>query len=143
VKLAVTIVRPGPELSGYVRRLAFALHNSNQIDDARTLYSECTKMEPNWQSTNLDIAWKLATSPTIAPGDAATAFELASEVVQASASPTARTLDVQAVSLATIGHFDEAVAVCRRALNQAAPEQASAIAERLVLYEKKKRYIMK
>jgi len=73
-------------------------------------------MEPKWQSTNLDTAWKLATSAVIAPGDATTAFELASEVLQANETPSTRTLDVQAASLATIGRFDEAVVVCRKAL---------------------------
>jgi Flp pilus assembly protein TadD len=143
VKLAVAMMRPGPDLSAYIRRLAFALHSADRNAEAQFLYTECTKLDSSWASTNLETAWKLATSAELKPGDAATAFELASETGQATATPSARVLDVQAATLAATGRFDEAVVVCRKALMQATADQTGAIAARLALYEQKRRYVAK
>ncbi len=143
VRIAAESIPPGPEAARLVRRLAFALHSANRTGEAQFLYAKCESMDSNWTTTNLDTSWKLSTSADLEPGDAATAFELASEVFQVTATPSVRVLDVQAAALAGIGRYEEAVVSCRRALGQAAPEQAGPIAERLTLYEKKQRYVGK
>jgi len=143
VRIAAESMPPGPEVARLVRRLAFALHSSNRTAEAQFLYAKSESMDSNWPTTNLDQAWKLSTSADLKPGDAATAFELASEVLQATTTPSVRVLNVQAAALAGIGRYEDAVAICRRALGQAAPEQAGPIAERLTLYEKKRRYVGK
>jgi tetratricopeptide (TPR) repeat protein len=141
VKLAAFVMKSGSDRSVYVRRLAFAIHSADRIAEAQSQYREGTKLDPDWPTANLRMAWKLATSKELKPGDAATAFELACEVRQATATPSSRVLDVLAATLASTDRFDEAVIICRRALMQAASLEAGPIAARLDLYEKKKRYV--
>lgn len=135
-----TLIRPGPETSIYVRRLAFALTSSGRNSDALLLYTESKKMDPAWPSTNLEKAWNLATAPELIPGDALTAFELSSEVCQSTDKPSARELEVMAAALASTGQFEDAVATCRKALMQATPDQTASITSRIAIYEKKIRY---
>jgi len=142
-KAAATVIRPGPELSSYIRRLAFALHSGDRIADAQSLYAESSTIDPDWPTRNLETAWKLATSAELSQTDAAMAFELACEVRQATATPSVRALDVLAAALAGVGRYEEAVVVCRRALMQAASEHSGSIAERLAIYEQKLRYVGK
>ncbi len=142
-KAAVAVIKPGPELSSYVRRLAYALHSADRIAEAQSLYTSSSTMDPDWPTRTLEAAWKLATSAELSPADAAMAFELACEVRQATATPSVRALDVLAAALAGVGRYEEAVVICRRALMLAAPEQTGPIAERLALYEQKQRYVGK
>lgn len=134
---AATIVPPGPELSAFVRRVAYALESARRIEEAAAAYAEAAAMAPNWPAANHDVARKLLTSPIIAPGDAATALELASENCQAAATPSAADLDLQAAALAALGRFDDAIATARQALKAAAPGEAGLIRARLADYEKR------
>jgi tetratricopeptide (TPR) repeat protein len=143
VKIADAVKCLEIERAVYVKRLAFALHSSDRIAEAQSRYAESTRLDPNWPTANLESAWKFATSQELSPGDAASSFELACEVRQATSAPSVRVLDVLAATLAAIGRYEEAVVICRRALKQASPEQTGPIAARLALYEIRKRFIRK
>ncbi len=142
LKTAASVrLAPGPELAGYLARYAFALEQSGRTSDAQNWYRESIKMDPTWPTTSRETAWTLATSAEVLPGDAATAFELASEVCQAQQPPSAQELDTLAAACAATGRFSEAVITAREALKRATPEQAKSIGERLALYEAGKRFV--
>jgi tetratricopeptide (TPR) repeat protein len=143
VKTAAKLKKPAPEMCEYILRLACALHFAERIEEAKVHYNECARLDPNWPAANLDMAWRLATAAELTPGDAATAYELACQVRQSTSMPSVRSLDVLAIALAAVGRFEEAVVICRKALNQATPDQKRPIAGRLALYEKRQRYIEK
>jgi tetratricopeptide (TPR) repeat protein len=125
----------------YLRRLALALHVENRLDEARNFYAEATQVQPDWREVNQEKAWKIATSPSPPPGDAATAWELAAQASQAVANPSAHDLDVEAAAHAANGRFGDAASMAREAIKKASPEQAKEIAKRLALYEMKTAYI--
>jgi hypothetical protein len=52
-------------------------------EQAASLYAQSLRVDPNWPAANLEAAWTLATAPDVAPGDAATACQLAGEGCQA------------------------------------------------------------
>jgi protein O-mannosyl-transferase len=125
----------------YLCRWALALHETNKAEDARKTYAEATELQPNWRRDARTKAWELATAATVSPGDAATAWELASQVCQAVSVPSADDLDILSAALAARGLFDQAVPVARLAASRADAAQASVIAARVTLYEKRQRFL--
>lgn len=128
------------DLACYLRRWAMSLHAQGSVDEAATRYAEATKLDPGWPRTNLDRAWKLATSPDPSLRDAMAAWDLTRQVCQASTDPTAEALDAQAAALAALGRFQEAVQTAQRALVKGGPF-AEAVKARMELYRMGKAYV--
>jgi protein O-mannosyl-transferase len=129
------------DLSVYTRRLAFALHNHGETEAARQEYTRATQLQPDWRKRDRQTAWQLATTAAPTPGDAATGWELASQVCQAVSDPSADDLDTLAAALAALQRFDEAVTVAQQAASKSAPPRAAAIAERIARYQKKQPFV--
>ncbi len=129
------------DLALYRRRRAFTLRVFGRDDDAAREYREALRLEPDWPRRNLAEAWNLAVHPEPAERDPVTAVELASQVCQAAAHPSAEALDALAAALAAAGRYSEAVKSARQALAKAEPKRTGEIRRRLALYEKGKAYV--
>jgi tetratricopeptide (TPR) repeat protein len=128
--------RPVPaDLALYRRRLAFTLQTLGQAETAAREYREALRLDPDWPRAAVTEAWRLATNADPKGRDPVLARELASMACRATADPSAEALDALAATLAATGRHEEAARTARRALAQASPELAKAIASRLKIYE--------
>ncbi len=127
------------DLACYHRRLAWTLHVLGQKEEAAAQYAEASQLEPGWLQAHEKQAWQLATAADSALRDPVLAWELASEVCQASKEPSVQALEALAAALAELGHSREAGEAARQALARATPEQARAIQERLQRYQQRKK----
>jgi tetratricopeptide (TPR) repeat protein len=129
------------DLACYLRRLALALYVQGFQQAAAERYTEAAKKEPHREKPTVERAWRLATAADPAERDAATAWELASQVCQANPNPPVEALDALAAAQAALGHCDEAIHTAEQARARATPDLARAIEARILLYQKGKPFV--
>jgi tetratricopeptide (TPR) repeat protein len=139
-RLSVQTMPDHADLALYRRRLAFTLMAFAQDREAAKESREALKLDPTWPARCTAEAWNLATAPDREAGDAATAYELASQACHATAEPSAEALDALAAAEAAAGRYAAAVKTARKALLRAAPGLARQIERRLERYEQGKAY---
>jgi tetratricopeptide (TPR) repeat protein len=128
------------ELAINRRRLAHALRETGNPEEAAKEYAEALRLDPGWPPAATAAAWHLATNPRADERDPAAACELAAQVREALATPPVEALDALAAALAAAGRYADAAAVAREALAKAPPDRA-AIEARLKLYEEGKPFV--
>ena len=136
------IVETGPTPRAVVLRcrLGFALYQVRQREAAADTYREALRRDPRWPQRYVDQAWRLATSPDANARDPQLAFELASQALQATGSPSAALLDTLAAAQAALGRYQEAAQTARQALERASATESNAdlarsIREHLASYQ--------
>jgi tetratricopeptide (TPR) repeat protein len=137
-------LRPGfatTDLACYLRRLALALSVRGLKQEAAPCFAEAAKLEPHWEKPTVERAWRLATAADPAERDAATAWELASQVCQANPNPPFEALDALAAAQAALRRYEEAIQTAEQARARATPDLARAIEARIQLYKKGKPYV--
>lgn len=119
---------------------AWSLHALGEVRASHEEYARTLGLDQHWPEETQRAAWTLATQPNARFRNGPRALELASQLEQAAAGPSAEVLDTLAAADAECGHFKEAVVAADKALRlltvKAAPSSfAAAMRERLALYE--------
>lgn len=124
--------------------LADALADAGQTKAATEQYDHAFELEPGLVQAFLRKAWQLATDPNPGHRDGKRALRLAEQANRVSGKQNPVFLDTLAAAQAETGHFTEAAATARRALELArarkAADQVKAIEARLRLYEQHRAY---
>jgi spermidine synthase len=132
-----------PRLFGPRTALAQLLIDAGRRDEAVAELRLALAQSPDDALLLNNLAWLLATAPTLAPGAAEEAVALAERASTRGADAAA--LDTLAAALAAAGRYDEAGTIAMRALHRAREsgdvESARAIAERRKSYLRKRRHV--
>jgi tetratricopeptide (TPR) repeat protein len=131
-----------PQMVTLQCRLAFALHQRGDVQDAAEVYQAALLRDPDWPDKFTALARRLATGPD-EMRDPRLAFELASQAVQAVSDPSAAMWDTLAAAAAAADDFPEAIRAAQRALDKASScgdgATVRGLQERLQLYKEGKR----
>jgi protein O-mannosyl-transferase len=111
--------------------LGSALLQKGQVDEAGLQFQKLLAIQPESvvaQQSLAGIAWRLATSPNPELRNGAKALELALQSIRHSGNNNPMMTATLAAAYAEAGHFDQAVAAARRALQMAASQNNAAMA---------------
>jgi tetratricopeptide (TPR) repeat protein len=117
--------------------VAFAYHRLGKSTEADRWREKALALSASWPADARDLAWRYAASSDPGRRNGSLGLFLAREVVELASHPSAAELDALAAALAECGQFDEAVIICRRAIERAAAlnqEQRQQLEARLELY---------
>jgi len=117
--------------------VAFAHHRLGNTAQADLWREKSLAISPSWPADVRDLAWRYAASPAPGRRNGSLALFLAREVVELTGNPSAAELDTLAAELAECRQFDEAVTICRQAIEQtttADQGQRRQLQARLALY---------
>jgi tetratricopeptide (TPR) repeat protein len=106
--------------------LGYALFRASRRQDAADVYRQALRLDPHWPQRFTARAWRLATTRDVNTRDPQLAFELASQALQATDSPSASLLDTLAAAQAALGRYEEAARTARQALAQLSTTNADA-----------------
>jgi tetratricopeptide (TPR) repeat protein len=111
-----------------------------RFGDAQDSFRKAIEIDPNNADAHRSLAWLHATCPDRSFRNPQRALELADAAAHLSSPEDYLILDTLAAAKASAGRFDEAVALERKALNAAPPAVATALQQRLSIYESGKPY---
>jgi tetratricopeptide (TPR) repeat protein len=134
-------VERNPGLAAFRASLALNLDGLGAASASRAQYEELLRRQPDWPRMAGQAARALATHADAARRNGPEAVDLALEACQATAFGQPDLLDTLAAAYAAVGRFQDAVTTQKKALEQArGHEAASALRERLRLYENRQSY---
>jgi tetratricopeptide (TPR) repeat protein len=128
--------------------LALALIHAQRGEQVAAIsrLKRALESKPDSVPAQMQLAWLLATSPDLSPGDRRTALTLAEQVIAKTADLDPSALDVLAAALASNGQFDRAAQTAERTIvalgSNADPQTLAAARERLRLYRSSKPYVV-
>jgi tetratricopeptide (TPR) repeat protein len=117
--------------------VAFTYHRLGDTREADRWREKALALSPSWPADARDLAWRYAAAPEPGKRNGSLALFLAREVVELAGKPSVAQLDALAAALAECGHFEEAVKVCRQAIEMAPAsdqKQRERLHARLELY---------
>jgi len=130
-------VSPSDSRAHYL--LGITLHQQGRDLKAIDHLRDALRLQPNQVTILLRSAWVLATSPDASVRNGIEAVALAERAVQLSGSPTPILLDALAAAYAEAGRFSEATQTAQGALEMAASQTntvlADALRDRIKLYQ--------
>ena len=134
-------VRLDPRNAGAQYNLGVIARSRNDTSEAIGRFREAVRLQPDWTQAVTQLAWILATTRGVGPGDVDEAIHLAEGAAATTRRKNASVLDVLAAAHAAAGHFDLAVAGCDEALAlEADGPLATAIRSRRELYRQHQPY---
>src|SRR5262249_46459730 len=137
-------VRFAPQGAKYRYNFASALAEVGQEDESAEQFREALRLDAAWPPVVRHLAWELATCQQPSAGAPVLALDPARQACPGITPPEPEALDTLAAALASSGRFEEAVGVAQKALALVAstgqPERVKPIAERLHLYENRRRF---
>jgi protein O-mannosyl-transferase len=111
--------------------LGALLHDQGKDGEALAHWRELLELQPNNMSILYYAAWALATSADASARNGAEALDLAQRAAKLTRDRDPMMLDAMAAAYAEVGRFSDAVQAARQALDLAATQRNSALAEKI------------
>ena len=138
-----TAIRLSPAYAEAHNNLGWILKDQGHLTDALAHFRQAVRAQPGSTTPMIGLAWLLATHPDAQMRDASEAIRLGERLVELSAYQNWMSLDTLAAAYAAAGRYDDASKVAKKALARVqsiSPPDASAVRERLMLYQQGKPY---
>ncbi len=134
--------RVDPARAGPHYNLGVIARARGDLSEAIDRFREAVRLQPDWVQAVSNLAWALATAPSVDPTAADQAIRLAEHATALSNHQNAGILDVLAAAQAAAGRVDGAATTCETALRlEPHARLAGAIRHRLALYRQGRRYV--